>query len=80
MNNTAPTNPTPASLALFDALAKDAKNWSGTPLIYLTSPERGNLTNLKRNGLLVTFNSDGDMFADFTDAGIALAASRGITL
>jgi len=73
-------NLTPDSLALFDALANDANNWSGTPLIWITPAQRGNLTNLKRSGLLTTFNSDGDMFANFTDAGMALAASRGWTI
>lgn len=74
------TDLTPASLALFLDLARDADNWSGTPLIDVTDAERGNLTDLKVKGLLTTFEDRGDAFAVFTDAGNALAAEHGIEL
>lgn len=71
---------TPASLALFRELAGWAGDWSGTPLVDLTASQRGNLTDLKRNGLLTTFDDDGCLFAMFTQAGVDLAASIDIDL
>lgn len=71
---------TPASLELFKSLADDAANWSGTPPAWVTKEERGNLTQLKRAGLLTTFVDEGDPFAEFTAAGVALAAEHGIDL
>ena len=69
---------TPASLELFLGLAEDAPNWSGSPLITVSPRERGNLTHLKKLGLLETFvEDDGCAFAVFTDAGIALAVEHG---
>jgi len=69
------TQLTPASVKLFQALWNDAPNWNGTPLVDLTAEERGNLTQLKRAKLVETFNSDGDMFVAFTDAGRAYAGA-----
>ena len=71
---------TDTSLALFLALADDAGNWSGTPMADVTAQERGNLTQLKRAGLLTTYVDEGIPFAVFTDAGIALAAAHSIDL
>jgi len=71
---------TAASLELFLALAHDAGNWSGTPLIDVTPAERGNLTQLKKQGLLQTFRSDGHDFAEFLPAGKTLAAEHGINI
>ena len=75
---------TDTSLNLFLAYAKDAGNWSGTPCVGCnvggTKEERGNLTQLKKAGLIQTFFSDGDTFIQFTDAGRALAAKHGIEL
>lgn len=75
---------TDTSLELFLDLARDAGNWSGTPLlggnVEVGTPGRGNITQLKRAGLLTTFRDGGDAFADFTDDGIALAAEHGITI
>jgi hypothetical protein len=71
-------NITPESLKLFLDLAEDAGNWSGTPPTWGTKEQRGNLTQLKQAGLLTTFTDRGDAFAEFTDAGRALAAEHGI--
>jgi len=75
---------TPDSLALFLAYADDAGNWSGNPWvdgnISLSAAGRGNLTDLKRKGLLETQTDDGDAYIIFTDAGKALAAAHGIDL
>ena len=75
---------TETSLALFLAYADDSGNWSGTPLVGGnvggSKEERGNLTQLKRAGLITTLESDGDMFVSFTDAGRALAAQHGLTI
>lgn len=78
------TKITPTSLVLFLAYAKDAANWGGTPLIGGnvggTKEDRGNLTQLKRAGLIRTFRSDGLDWVEFTDAGIALAAEHQINI
>lgn len=75
---------TPASLALFTAYAKDAGNWNGTPLIGGNVPEskeaRGNLTDLKKKGLITTFHDEGCDWLSFTEAGIAFALTLGITI
>lgn len=82
----APKTPklTPNSLALFTAYAKDAGNWSGTPLVggnVRGSQElRGNLTQVKRAGLVETFRDEGNTWLTFTDAGIVFAASLGIDM
>src|SRR5262245_41257501 len=70
----APVTLTPASLDLFLGFAEDAPNWSGSPLVTLTPAQRGNLADLKKKGLLTTWeDEDGCVFVNFTDAGIALA-------
>jgi hypothetical protein len=70
---------TTASLDLFVMMWLDAPNWRGTPLIGgnfdLTKEERGNLTDLKRRGLVTTSRSDGETWVHFTDEGVAFAAS-----
>lgn len=75
---------TERSLALFIEYAKDAPNWSGTPLVSGnvggSAEDRGNLTQLKRAGLITTFKEYGDTWINFTDAGRDLAAEHGITI
>ena len=61
------------SLNLFLHFAKDACNWSGTPLVDLTPSERGNLTQLKKANLVRTFESDDCTWLEFTDSGKAAA-------
>lgn len=81
MNTTTNTTDLTAdSLALFIDLAKDAANWNGTPMIDITAAQKGNLTDLKKKGLLTTFKDEGIDWADFTDAGKSFAAELGITL
>lgn len=78
------TNITETSLAIFLAYARDAGNWSGTPLvggnIGGSKEERGNLTQLKRAGLIETFLEDGHTWLFFTEIGKAFAAEHGVTL
>jgi hypothetical protein len=75
---------TPQSLNVFLAYAKDADNWSGTPCVGGnvggTPEERGNLTQLKKAGLITTFTDYGQTWIDFTETGKALAAQHGITI
>jgi hypothetical protein len=76
---------TSQSLDLFIAYAKDAGNWNGTPLVGGNiggdaKAQRGNLTQLKQDGLIRTFIDEGCTWVEFTDAGIALAAQHGVTL
>lgn len=74
---------TERSLALFLAYAHDAGNWNGTPLVGGnvgdSKEDRGNLTQLKRAGLVTTFESDGEMWVEFTATGKALATQHGVT-
>jgi hypothetical protein len=76
--NLAP-NITDASLALFIKYAKDADNWSGTPCVG-GNVGGGNLTQLKKAGMITTFVSDGATFVQFTDSGKALALTHGVSL
>lgn len=75
---------TEISLQLFIRFAKDAGNWNGTPLLdgnfSIGSALRGNLTQLKKAGLVATFKDDGCTWVEFPAAGIALAAAHGITI
>ena len=75
---------TDESLRVFLAYAKDACNWGGAPLVGGNvggdKAERGNLTQLKRAGLIETSIDCGDVFIFFTAAGEALAAEHYITL
>ena len=75
---------TEQSLALFLAYAKDAGNWSGTPPVdgnvSGTAEGRGNLTQMKRRGLITTFRYDGGAWVDFTPDGRALAAAHNIVI
>lgn len=76
---TAPSDLKTGSLDLFAMMWLDAPNWSGTPLIGgnfdITKEERGNLTDLKRRGLLTTSrDEDGNIWVEFTEDGEALAA------
>ena len=75
---------TKRSLELFLAYAEDAGNWSGTPLVGGnvggSKEDRGNLTDLKKAGLITTFVSDGCTWLKFTDAGRGLAAEHQIEI
>jgi hypothetical protein len=68
------------SLSLFIKFAKDASNWSGTPMVDITKEQRGNLTQLKKAGLVTTFRSDDWDYVQFTPLGIQLAAANGIKI
>lgn len=65
---------TVASLNLLKSLVNDACNWSGTPMINITKEERGNLTALKRAGLLKTSIDEGIQYANFTAGHFAINA------
>lgn len=80
MKTTTKTDLTPASEQLFISLANDAGNWNGCPMIDVTPANRGNLTQIKKAGLLTTFKDEGIIWVDFTDAGVEYAAARGITI
>ena len=73
---------TPASHELFMAYAEDAGNWSGTPLVGgnvpATKEATGNLTDLKRKGLLTTWEDVNEVWIRFTDEGVAYAAQHGV--
>jgi hypothetical protein len=75
---------TEQSLALFLAYAQDASNWSGTPPVdgnvAGTAEGRGNLTQMKRLGLITTFRYDSAAWVDFTPEGRALAAAHNIVI
>lgn len=75
---------TARSLALFLDYAQDAGNWSGEPLVGgnvgSNAEDRGNLTQLKRAGLLTTFRDGRQAWVQFTPLGKRLAAEHGIVL
>lgn len=75
---------TDRSKELFKAYARDAANWSGTPLVGGnvggSKEDRGNLTQLKQAGLLETFVSDGCTWIQFTAAGKEFAAGMDINI
>jgi hypothetical protein len=89
-------NITAGDLNLFLAYAEDAGNWAGRPLVggnvHQGMAENAHLTNLKKAGLVETFEDHGptyrnrrgelvaqiDIFLDFTEAGVALAEAHGI--
>ncbi len=73
---------TEQSLKLFLAYARDAGNWSGNPLVGGnvggSKEDRGNLTQLKRAGLITTCTDGGLAWIAFTQTGKALALQHGI--
>ena len=79
-------NITERSLEVFTAYAKDACNWSGTPLVGgnvrwdQEAADRGNLTQLKKAKLIETATDEGCTWIHFTDDGKAFAESMGIDL
>lgn len=75
---------TEKSLSVFLAYARDAHNWNGEPLIGGnvggSKEERGNLTQLKKVGLIRTLRYDGCDFIQFLQAGVDLAKEHGINI
>lgn len=73
---------TPTSIKLFCYLANDAGNWNGQPLLdgNMTKELRGNLTQIKRAGLLTTHKEEGCVWVTFTDKGKEYAATHDIDL
>lgn len=67
---------------LFLEYADDAGNWNGTPLIggniKSDISHRGYLTQLKKLGLISTFEYDGDMWIEFSESGVQYAKENGI--
>jgi hypothetical protein len=71
---------TETSLNLFLTLASEANDWNGQPLFDGSKEERGNLTQLKKAGLIETFREERCLWVDFTDAGKVLAADHGFQI
>jgi hypothetical protein len=69
---------TSESEKLFRSLVDDAGNWSGTPIVEVSLAQRGNLTDLKKAGLLTTQTDRGCVFAYFTADGVELAKELGL--
>jgi hypothetical protein len=69
---------TPESAKLFRSLVDDAGNWSGTPIVEVSREQKGNLTDLKKAGLLTTQADRGCVFAYFTAKGVELAKALGL--
>ena len=65
---------------LFISLVEDAPEWGGQPLIDITKEQRGNLSDLKKKGLIETFRDEGCDWAIFTPAGTELASKLGYEL
>jgi hypothetical protein len=82
----APAKPKTAAITeqskeLFVAFCIEAPNWSGNPWTWTVTDKagQGNLTQLKKAGLIETGEDDKDSFVIFTDKGIAYAAELGYT-
>ena len=60
---------TDATLKLFKGLVESSSSWNGEPLFEGTKEDRGNLTDLKKRGLVETFTDDGCLWVSFTEAG-----------
>lgn len=75
---------TPRSLELFLAYAADAGNWGGTPLVGGNvgggREDTGNLTHLKKAGLITPGADGATVYINFTEAGRALAAQHGVEI
>ena len=71
-------------LSLFLAFARDAGDWGGTPLVggnvTCGRRENGFLTDLKKKGLIVTDEDEGDVWLRFTPTGKAMAKTFGVDL
>jgi hypothetical protein len=84
MTRTAALALAPASLARFIEYAEDADNWSGSPLVGGNvggdPADVGYLTNMKRCGMVSTWEDEGDVWIEFTDAGRALAGEHGVEI
>ena len=63
---------------LFMSLAYWAPHWNGQPIIDISPADRGNLTDLKRKGLIITVTDEGATHAIFTEAGIEYGVAHGI--
>ena len=67
------------SLEMLKNYYADAGNWNGYALlggnVKFTKEDRGNLTDLKKAGLVTTFEDEGLIWMEFTEAGEALAKS-----
>ena len=68
----------------FRELAEDAVNWNGSPLldgnVRTNKALRGNVTDLKKKGLITTELDEGNTWVYFTDKGRELAEDLGIDL
>ena len=75
---------TEQSMKLFLAYADDACNWSGNPPVGInvggSKEDRGNLTQLKKAGLIETWTDEGCTWIGFTAEGKAFAAKNGIEI
>jgi len=75
---------TETSKQLFIEYAQDAGNWNGTPLVggnvSGSKQDRGNLTQLKKAGLIGTVKDGTGTWLYFTSLGIRCADALGIDL
>jgi len=73
---------TEQSKQVFIAYWNDRGNWSDTPLVGGNvgggKKERGNLTQLKRAGLIVTWVDEGLTWLEFTGLGKVFAQDLGL--
>jgi hypothetical protein len=74
---------TETSKEVFKGYADSAAHWNDMPLVDGSPSERGNLTQLKRAGLIRTFSDDDSQtltWMQFTPAGAAYATQLGYTV
>jgi hypothetical protein len=84
MNTATEITLTAASHALFIEFAKDAGNWAGMPMVNgnvtVTQAQKGNLTDLKKAGLVTTSVDGGISWLSFTAGGKEYATKHGVTI
>ncbi len=66
------------SFKLLQSFIDDAPNWSGSPMVDLNAAQRGNLTQLKKAGLLTTFRDEGIDWVVFTAGKFNIHVDRHI--
>lgn len=69
INKFTATGMTEDTAYLLVSFCLDAPNWNGSPMLDISKEDRGNLTDLKKRGLLNTWKDDGITYVFFTDAG-----------
>ena len=64
---------TAASLNLLLSFVADSANWSNNPMVDVSDADKGNLTHLKKLGLVSTFRDEGIDWLSFKFAAVEVS-------